>query len=159
MLLDPDPHPYTASGSGSRTAKSMRTRIRNDNTACKNRVLRDALKELEHIDSSLANVPKAGVQIFWKSSRSCKFYVTVPKTERSQMVHLRMGEIRIRPKKVYLINPNKSKEVIFKVFYKTIWSRGWSRSRNSDLRLRVAGAERNIFGSATQVNITSVGKK
>ncbi len=34
-------------------------------------------------------------------------------------------------------------QVIFKVSYKTIWS----RSRNSDLRLRGAGAEGNIFGS------------
>jgi hypothetical protein len=33
--------------------------------------------------------------------------------------------------------------------YKTIWSRSWSRSCNSDLRLREAGAARNIFGPAT----------
>ncbi len=38
--------------------------------------------------------------------------------------------------------------LIFKVPYKTIWSWGWSRSRNSLLRLLGAGAERNIFGSA-----------
>jgi hypothetical protein len=39
------------------------------------------------------------------------------------------------------------KKVILKVSYKTIWS----RSRNSELWLRGAGAERNIFGSATLV--------
>jgi hypothetical protein len=36
-----------------------------------------------------------------------------------------------------------------KVSYKTIWSRGWSQSRTTDLQLHGAGAERNIFGSAT----------
>jgi hypothetical protein len=41
----------------------------------------------------------------------------------------------------------QSKKVIFKVPYKIIQS--WGRSRNSDLRLRGAGAERNIFGSTT----------
>ncbi len=38
-----------------------------------------------------------------------------------------------------------SKKVIFKVSYKSIRS----QSRRSDLRLRGAGAERNIFGSTT----------
>ncbi len=44
------------------------------------------------------------------------------------------------------------KNVIFKVSYKIIWGRNRSRSRNqnrisnSDLRLRGAGAETNIFG-------------
>jgi hypothetical protein len=41
------------------------------------------------------------------------------------------------------------KKVNFNVSYKTLWS--WGRSRNSDLRLREVGAERNIFGSATLV--------
>ncbi len=50
----------------------------------------------------------------------------------------------------YNFNPiSQVKKVIFKVFYETIWSRGCSRSRNSDLRVHGAGAERNIFGSAT----------
>ncbi len=39
----------------------------------------------------------------------------------------------------------KSKKVIFKVSYKTIWS----RSRSSDLRPRGAGAEKNIVASTT----------
>ncbi len=45
------------------------------------------------------------------------------------------------------------KKLIFKVFIPTIRSRGrrrsWSRSRNSYLRLRGAGAKRNIFGFTT----------
>ncbi len=40
----------------------------------------------------------------------------------------------------------KPKKVIFKVSYKTIWSRS---RKNSDLWLRGAGTESNIFGSAT----------
>jgi hypothetical protein len=48
-----------------------------------------------------------------------------------------------------LILLHKSKKKILKVSHKTNRSRGWSRSRNSDLRLRGAVAERNIFGSAT----------
>ncbi len=45
------------------------------------------------------------------------------------------------------INPiTYVKKVIFRVSYKTFWSWGCSRSRNSDLRLHGAGAERNIFG-------------
>ncbi len=39
--------------------------------------------------------------------------------------------------------------LIFKVSYKIIRSRVWSLSLNSDLRLRGAGAERNIFGFTT----------
>ncbi len=49
----------------------------------------------------------------------------------------------------YNFNPIKSKRVIFKVSYKTSRSRSWSR--NSDLRLYGAGAERNILGSTTLV--------
>jgi hypothetical protein len=45
------------------------------------------------------------------------------------------------------------KKVLFKVSYKTIQS----RSHNSDLRRRGAGAERNIFGSTTLIkNIISL---
>ena len=46
----------------------------------------------------------------------------------------------------------KSKEkCLFRLPTMTCSSRRWirSRNRNSDLRLRGAGAERNIFGSAT----------
>jgi hypothetical protein len=51
----------------------------------------------------------------------------------------------------YNFNPiTQVKKVIFKVSYETIWSRGWSRSRTSDLRVHGAGAERNIFGSAVR---------
>ena len=37
----------------------------------------------------------------------------------------------------------------FQGIFKTIWSQAWNGSRNWNLRLRGAGAERNIFGSAT----------
>jgi hypothetical protein len=54
----------------------------------------------------------------------------------------------------YNFNPIRSKKVILEVSYKTIRS----RSRNSDLRLRGAGAaKRNIFGSTTLQNIMQTG--
>jgi hypothetical protein len=39
----------------------------------------------------------------------------------------------------------KSKKLLYKFF----WSRSWSRNRKKYLRLCGAGAERNMFGSAT----------
>jgi len=50
----------------------------------------------------------------------------------------------------------KSKKAIFKESFKTNLSQGWSRSRNSDLRLRGAGvgAERKNVGSTTLLYFT-----
>jgi hypothetical protein len=46
----------------------------------------------------------------------------------------------------YNFNPiTQAKKVLFKISYKTIRS----RSHNSEMRLRGAGAERTIFGSTT----------
>jgi len=86
MLLGPDPDPHSRSGSGSRsieinvdpcgsgaTTLHVRTTSKPIGDApLEDRVLRDALKELQHQGSSLADVPNAGVQIIWKSCRSCK---------------------------------------------------------------------------------------
>jgi hypothetical protein len=44
---------------------------------------------------------------------------------------------------------SSQKRYLSRYLVKFIRSRGWSRSRNSDLFLRGAGAERNNFGSAT----------
>jgi hypothetical protein len=50
----------------------------------------------------------------------------------------------------------KSKKAIFKESYKINLSQGWSRSHNSDLRLRGAGvgAERKNVGSTTLLYFT-----
>ncbi len=60
----------------------------------------------------------------------------------------------------------KSKKVIVKVFYKKFnrsrgWSqsRSWSRNCNSDLRLHLAEAKRNIFGSPRLISSLSAQKK
>jgi hypothetical protein len=60
-----------------------------------------------------------------------------------------MGATCINPSKKVLVL--KSKRVIVKVSCKIHSDPGWSRSRNSDLRLREAGVgtEGHIFGSAT----------
>ncbi len=50
----------------------------------------------------------------------------------------------------------ESKKPIFKVSYKTILSRGQSRSCNSDLQLHGAGAERNNFASTQPLRKTDV---
>ncbi len=67
----------------------------------------------------------------------------------------------------YNFNPvTWSKMVIFRVSYKTIRSRSWSRSPNSDLRIRGAVDERNIFAPRPQhwskpppLSLTSLGPK
>ncbi len=78
---DPDPGQPNHCGSGTTILHVRTTSKPNGDAPLEDRVLRDALKELEHIDSSLANVQKAGVEIFWKSSRSCKCYSSQNGTE------------------------------------------------------------------------------
>ncbi len=69
---------------------------------------------------------------------------------RNYKLRLRLLHIYQRfeeSKKVLVL---KSQKVhIFQGIVKIIWSRSWSRSRNSDFLAPWAGAERNIFGSTT----------